>query len=66
MVVLCRYAYIEIALYGKSYIQSAKDTWRLFQDRGRGLPTFLVSFDTILTGIDALVNDSLVGTSMES
>ena len=27
---------------------------------------FLVSFDTILTGIDALVNDSLVGTSMES
>lgn len=41
MVVLCRYAYIEIALYGKSYIQSAKDTWRLFQDRGRGLPNII-------------------------
>lgn len=61
-----RYAYIEIgeplvrvscdhalmmnstaALYGKSYIPAAKDTWRLFKDRG----------------IDALVNDSLVGMS---
>jgi hypothetical protein len=39
-----RYAYIEIALYGKAYIPAAKDTWRLFTDRG----------------IDALVNDSLV------
>jgi len=29
-----RYAYIEIALYGKPYIRSAKDTWRLFKDRG--------------------------------
>lgn len=36
-----------IALYGKPYIQAAKDTWRLFKDRG----------------IDALVNDSLVGMS---
>ncbi|BEJ17676.1 hypothetical protein CspHIS471_0610770 [Cutaneotrichosporon sp. HIS471] len=41
-----KYAYIEIALYGKPYIQAAKDTWRLMKDRG----------------IDALVNDSLVGT----
>ncbi|GAA5888558.1 hypothetical protein JCM6882_008996 [Rhodosporidiobolus microsporus] len=40
-----RYAYIEIALYGKAYIAAAKDTWRLFKDRG----------------IDALVNDCLVG-----
>ncbi|CDZ96815.1 integral to plasma membrane protein [Phaffia rhodozyma] len=40
-----RYAYIEIALYGKSYIPAAKDAWRLMKDRG----------------IDALVNDSLVG-----
>ncbi|KAL7417547.1 DUF580-domain-containing protein [Mrakia frigida] len=40
-----RYAYIEIALYGKAYIPAAKDTWRLMKDRG----------------IDALVNDSLVG-----
>lgn len=43
-----RYAYIEIALYGKSYIPAAKDTWRLFKDRG----------------IDALVNDSLVGMTL--
>lgn len=25
---------IEIALYGKAYIQAAKDTWRLMKDRG--------------------------------
>ncbi|TDL26138.1 DUF580-domain-containing protein [Rickenella mellea] len=43
-----RYAYIEVALYGKSYIEAAKDTWRLFKDRG----------------IDALVNDSLVGMTL--
>ena len=58
-----RYAYIEIgkqlrvrtsgsadfviALYGKPYIQAAKDTWGLFTDRG----------------IDALVNDQLVSMS---
>ncbi len=41
-----KYAYIEISLYGKSYIPAAKDTWRLMKDRG----------------IDALINDSLVGT----
>jgi len=35
------------ALYGKPYIAAAKDTWRLFMDRG----------------IDALINDSLVGMS---
>jgi len=43
-----RYAYIEIALYGKPYIAAAQDTWRLFKDRG----------------IDALVNDSLVGMTL--
>ncbi|KAF8908749.1 plasma-membrane choline transporter-domain-containing protein [Mucidula mucida] len=43
-----RYAYIEISLYGKPYIPAAKDTWRLFKDRG----------------IDALVNDSLVGMTL--
>jgi hypothetical protein len=43
-----RYAYIEIALYGKSYLTASKDTWRLFKDRG----------------IDALVNDSLVGMTL--
>lgn len=59
-----RYAYIEIgkadlrnvtvqcslsvlALYGKPYVSAARDTWKLFMDRG----------------IDALVNDSLVGIS---
>ncbi len=39
-----KYAYIEIALYGKAYIPAAKDTWHLFKARG----------------VDALVNDSLV------
>jgi hypothetical protein len=39
------YAYIEIALYGKPYIGAAKDTWRLFKDRG----------------ITALINDCLIG-----
>ncbi|KZT10655.1 DUF580-domain-containing protein [Laetiporus sulphureus 93-53] len=43
-----RYAYIEIALYGKPYLQAARDTWHLFQDRG----------------ITALVNDSLVGMTL--
>ncbi|KAI6040322.1 plasma-membrane choline transporter-domain-containing protein [Pisolithus marmoratus] len=43
-----RYAYIEIALYGKPYLQAAKDTFNIFRDRG----------------IDALVNDSLVGTTL--
>lgn len=43
-----RYAYIEIALYGKPYLQAARDTWRLIKDRG----------------IDALINDSLVGMTL--
>ncbi|KDQ57627.1 hypothetical protein JAAARDRAFT_130142 [Jaapia argillacea MUCL 33604] len=43
-----RYAYIEIALYGKTYLEAAQDTWRLFLDRG----------------IDALVNDQLVGMTL--
>ncbi|EIW83046.1 DUF580-domain-containing protein [Coniophora puteana RWD-64-598 SS2] len=43
-----RYAYIEIALYGKPYVQAAKDTWRMFKDRG----------------IDALINDSLVNNTL--
>ncbi|KII92408.1 hypothetical protein PLICRDRAFT_102406 [Plicaturopsis crispa FD-325 SS-3] len=36
------------ALYGKPYIQAAKDTWRMFKDRG----------------IDTIVNDSLVGMTL--
>jgi len=43
-----RYAYIEVALYGKPYMGAAKDTWRLFKDRG----------------IDAIINDSLVGMTL--
>ncbi|PCH43440.1 DUF580-domain-containing protein [Wolfiporia cocos MD-104 SS10] len=43
-----RYAYIEIALYGKPYLQAAQDTWRMIKDRG----------------IDALINDSLVGMTL--
>ncbi|KAK7057181.1 plasma-membrane choline transporter-domain-containing protein [Favolaschia claudopus] len=43
-----RYAYIEIALYGKPYIKAAKDTWRLLADRG----------------VSAIVNDSLVGMTL--
>ncbi len=39
-----RYAYINIALYGNSYIRAAKETWSLLADRG----------------IDAIINDSLV------
>jgi len=41
---LNRYAFCHIALYGKSYISAAKDTWKLMKDRG----------------IDALVNDCLI------
>lgn len=43
-----RYAYIEIALYGKPYLAAAKDTWRMFKNRG----------------IDALINDSLVSMTL--
>lgn len=40
-----RYAFSYMALYGKSYIKSAKDTWKMIKDRG----------------IDALVNECLTG-----
>jgi len=39
-----RYAYIEIAMFGKKYTEAAKDAWNLLKKRG----------------IDALVNDCLV------
>ncbi|KAJ2901533.1 DUF580-domain-containing protein [Zalerion maritima] len=42
---LNRYAFSHIALYGKSYIAAAKDTWKLIKDRG----------------IDALINECLIG-----
>lgn len=40
-----KYAFCHIALYGKGYFDAAKDTWTMIKDRG----------------IDALVNDCLVG-----
>lgn len=42
---LNRYAFSYIALYGSSYLQAAKATWTLIKDRG----------------IDALVNECLIG-----
>ncbi|KAK2738363.1 putative choline transporter, neither null mutation nor overexpression affects choline transport [Onygenales sp. PD_40] len=43
-----RYAFCHIALYGDAYVPSAKATWQTMEDRG----------------IDALVNDSLVGAAL--
>ncbi|CCH43717.1 putative membrane protein [Wickerhamomyces ciferrii] len=43
-----QYAYSYIALYGESYISSAKATWHLIRQKG----------------IDALVNQCLVGTAL--
>ncbi|KAL8916525.1 MAG: hypothetical protein Q9208_008446 [Pyrenodesmia sp. 3 TL-2023] len=40
-----RYAFSHIALYGKAYIPAARDTWTMMKNRG----------------IDALVNDCLIG-----
>ncbi|RYP52442.1 hypothetical protein DL768_002408 [Monosporascus sp. mg162] len=42
---LNRYAFSYIALYGKPYIEAAKDTWKMIKDRG----------------IDALINECLIG-----
>jgi hypothetical protein len=42
---LNRYAFCHIALYGKPYFAAAKDTWKMIKDRG----------------IDALINDCLIG-----
>jgi len=43
-----QYAYAQVAIYGKTYCQSAHDTWSLFKVRG----------------FDALLNDSLIGTGL--
>jgi len=40
-----RYAFVTIALYGRSYFQAAKDTWTLIKQKG----------------IDILVNNCLIG-----
>jgi len=39
------YAFTEVAIYGKSYCQAAKDTWTLCKQRG----------------IEAIINDNLIG-----
>lgn len=39
------YAYVQVAIYGKSYIRAAKDTWIIIKDRG----------------VEAIINDNLVG-----
>ncbi|KAF9168054.1 putative choline transporter, neither null mutation nor overexpression affects choline transport [Actinomortierella ambigua] len=40
-----KFAFTQVAMYGKPFIVAAKDTWELIKDRG----------------VDAIVNDSLVG-----
>jgi len=39
-----KYAYIQVATYGKSFITAATDTWKLFEERG----------------MEALINDDLI------
>lgn len=46
MNVVNKYAYIQVAVYGKSFCEAAKDTWTLIKS----------------SGVDAIINDSLVGT----
>lgn len=45
---LNRYAFCHIALYGKPYLEAAKDTWKMIKDRG----------------IDALINVSIAGPDL--
>ncbi|OAQ34868.1 DUF580-domain-containing protein [Linnemannia elongata AG-77] len=40
-----KFAFTQVAMYGKPFVRAAKDTWELIKDRG----------------IEAIVNDSLVG-----
>lgn len=40
-----RYAFAQVAIYGKDYFNAAKDTWHLCKSRG----------------VDAIINDSLIG-----
>ncbi|KAJ2858689.1 putative choline transporter, neither null mutation nor overexpression affects choline transport [Coemansia erecta] len=44
-----KYAYVEIAIFGKPFVQAAKDTWTLIKDRG----------------VDALINDCLIGNVLQ-
>ncbi|KAI1297031.1 putative choline transporter, neither null mutation nor overexpression affects choline transport [Mortierella claussenii] len=41
-----KFAFTQVAMYGKPFVTAAKDTWELVKDRG----------------VDALVNDNLVGS----
>ncbi|KAF8935050.1 putative choline transporter, neither null mutation nor overexpression affects choline transport [Dissophora ornata] len=40
-----KYAFAQVAIYGKSYIQAAKDTWTILKDRG----------------VEQIINDNLIG-----
>ena len=40
-----KYAFTQVAIYGKSFVQAAKDTWTLVKSHG----------------IDAMINDQLIG-----
>lgn len=42
------YAYVHVAIYGKPFVQSGKDTWELVKSHG----------------VDVIINDSLVGNCM--
>ncbi|KAJ2223405.1 putative choline transporter, neither null mutation nor overexpression affects choline transport [Coemansia sp. RSA 1722] len=44
-----KYAYVEIAIYGKPFVHAARDTWTLIKDRG----------------VDALINDCLIGNVLQ-
>jgi hypothetical protein len=39
----CEFTVSGSALYGKPYIEAAKDTWRLFKDRGMSLSSVVFS-----------------------
>ncbi|KAF9358246.1 putative choline transporter, neither null mutation nor overexpression affects choline transport [Mortierella sp. AD094] len=40
-----KFAFTQVAIYGKPFVRAAEDTWRMIKDRG----------------VDAIVNDNLVG-----
>ncbi|KAG0264711.1 putative choline transporter, neither null mutation nor overexpression affects choline transport [Linnemannia exigua] len=40
-----KYAFAQVAIYGKGYMQAARDTWTIIQDRG----------------IEQIINDNLIG-----
>ncbi|KAJ1730668.1 putative choline transporter, neither null mutation nor overexpression affects choline transport [Coemansia sp. Benny D160-2] len=44
-----KYAYVEVALYGKPFVQAAKDTWTIIEDRG----------------VSMIINDCLIGNVLQ-